>query len=299
MQTIYKDVKNADKNQLAQPRVHSYLLIDGALVSDLGRLVSHLAGDQNPQTVPLMQAYFGDQAYDGLPLLISSEPGSAVYEYFSTLLETIPAGCMIRSTANLETLAAHCSSLMRVTLEGQRPSLFRFYDPRNLNALVEVFSHALPTILGPMERLSWHHNGQWHQQQLDQLHEQHNDQQSQPWDGTLQPPGWLQIDAGQLAAITEIKRRDVNDQLALTYQSAIQARGEQPVAYVAEQLSRARQFKFESLSELERWLRLALGQGPQFWQQADAHSLLITECLTTEQQLQQLEQLFTPQSAQA
>lgn len=110
-----------------------------------------------------------------------------------------PWGMMLESTADMKTLRQHLRKYLHVQIPGEeKPVFFRFYDPRNIWALLSVISPwEQHSFLGPVIAVATHWQGELKQENFAALREQFSA-------GSASRRKVMQISPEQMEALTAI-----------------------------------------------------------------------------------------------
>ena len=180
------------------------------------------------------------------------------------------------------TLVEHCRQHLWGTGADGRPTIIRWFDPHGLRALLTVLTPAQrETLTLPFASLTWHAGHGWYRWASTQ------------GDGASSiEPSPVQWDAQFLERLTEEKLWDRAIDLAAAYARYLPAPIDIATQRVFELLVRARTFGFTTHARQERWLRLYLHCGREFWSEPTASQWLNDQSTALESTLDLLESQF-------
>jgi hypothetical protein len=257
------------------------VILEATADPDMPRWLYQLAPEGTPQWAPL----FLDTPYQALseqgPALVMSAASDQWSDYAHALLTQSDAGCVLYldDLRHWDAAIAHCQSLLAVRTEERPDQLMRFFEPRWLEPLLETLSPGeRQAFFGPFCGLAWRNELGWRYAS-----------RPQPWDGTLQAPGWLWLGEQRRQELEKARLRLFAAQMADDYRAVIDA--SPPQDFVHTQLLAAHEAGITQKAHYERWLRLALSRGPEFLQAAPAQRVMAREDLATGAKLDELESL--------
>jgi hypothetical protein len=257
------------------------VILEATADPDLHRWLYQLAPDGIPQWAPL----FLDTPYHSLadqgPALVMSNTSDQWSDYANALLSQSDAGCILylESAQHWQAAIEHCRSLLSVRTEERPDQLMRFFEPRWLEPLLMALSEGeKQAFLGPFSGLAWRNELGWRYTE-----------RNQPWDGTVQEPGWLWLGQQRRQEMEKARLRLLAAEMAEGYRSVIDSSPAEE--FVFTQLSNAYAAGVTQKAQYERWLRLTLSQGTQFWQSTPVNSILARQDLAISTKLDELESL--------
>lgn len=215
------------------------------------------------------------------PHLVALMPGSTRLAAIVDRLPTERLGIVLCPKAGVSwtTLVEHLREGLCVKGADGEPVVFRWFDPGWLRALLTGLTPAQRVDLaGPFASLIWHAAGGWYQWS--------------PCADTLpsnRQGAALQLDAERLEQLAQERLWDCAITLAGDYARYLPTDWEMAVRRVFDMLVSARQFGCTAESQQERWLRLHLLCGYDFWLQPEASALLASDDLSLAQKLDELE----------
>ncbi|NWD09717.1 DUF4123 domain-containing protein [Pseudomonas gingeri] len=181
-----------------------------------------------------------------------------------------------------EALVDHCRQhLWGIGADG-RPTIIRWFDPHGLRALLTALTPAQrETLTQPFVSLTWHSGHGWYQWASSPGKSASSTERS--------PVQWD----------TEFFKRMAQEQLwdraidfAVAYRRYLPAPIEMAAKRLFEFLERARTFGVTSQARQERWLRLYLHCGREFWHDPIASQWLNDKSLPLDNALERLESHF-------
>lgn len=202
-------------------------------------------------------------------------------DYANALLSQSDAGCIVylESAQHWPSAVEHCQSLLSVRTEERPDQLMRFFEPRWLEPLLAMLSEGeKQAFLGPFSGLAWRNELGWRYTE-----------RNQAWDGIVQAPGWLWLGQQRRQEMEEARLRLLAAELAKDYRSTIDSSSAEE--FVFDQLSNAHAAGVTQKAQYERWLRLTLNHGTQFWQSKPVNSVLARQDLAIGTKLDELENL--------
>ena len=257
------------------------VILEAAADPDLHRWLYQLAPGGIPQWAPL----FLDTPYQELkeqgPILVMSSVTDQWSDYANALLSQSDAGCILylEHAQHWPSAVEHCQSLLSVRTEERPDQLMRFFEPRWLEPLLATLSAGeKQAFLGPFSGLAWRNELGWRYTE-----------RNQPWDGAVQAPGWLWLGQQRRQEMEKARLRLLAAELAEGYRSVID--NSPAEEFVFTQLSNAQAAGVTQKTHYERWLRLTLSHGPQFWQSKTVNSVLARQDLAISTKLDELENL--------
>ncbi|MDD2058074.1 DUF4123 domain-containing protein [Pseudomonas sp. GD03860] len=238
------------------------------------------------QGVTRSVALFNDTPYVALqavgPIALLCPTTGGLMDHLSTLFERTDAGCVayMKNEYAFEQVVTHWRSLLTVSTDDGPTRMFRFFDPRWLEPLLNSLDEAERwQFLGPITDLAWRNELGW----------RHQANPRATLNTEVKDPGWLHLDRQRQNAMDHHRLQVQAAQLAQHYRSALPM--PQAETFVYEQLLAARQAGYLEIVEQERWLRLALRHGDGFWERSPFAQLLQSEDQSLDQKLVGLEQL--------
>lgn len=213
--------------------------------------------------------------------LLCPVPG-ALMECASTLLERSDAGCVayLESEESFEQAVEHWRSLLTVSTDDTPAQLMRFFDPRWLEPMLSSLDEAERLqFMGPFTCVAWRNELGWR-------HLAH----PRPKPKTeIQAPGWLHLGHERQVLMDLQRLKVLAGRFAQNYQALLPM--SEPMAFVFRQLLAAKQCGYLRLAEQERWLRVSLSKGDEFWNRSPHIELLAREDLGLGDKLNELERL--------
>ena len=255
------------------------VILEATADPDLHRWIYQLAPNGAPQWAPLFLDTPHRSLADQGPALVMSNGSEEWNNYASALLSQSDAGCILYLEHEQHWSAAikHCQSLLSVRTEERPDQLMRFFEPRWIEPLLATLSpeerHAF---LGPFTGLAWRNELGWRYTS-----------RHQAWDGVVQEPGWLWLGIQRRQEMEKARLRIFASEMAEGYRSVINSSPAQE--FVFTQLSAAHVAGVTQKALYERWLRLTLNHGTQFWESAFACSVLARQDLAISTKLDELE----------
>ncbi|MGE4405863.1 DUF4123 domain-containing protein [Pseudomonas sp.] len=257
------------------------VILEATADPDLHRWIYQLAPDGAPQWAPL----FLDTPHEALseqgPALVMSPAPDQWSDYAHALLAQSDAGCILYldNPQHWRAAVTHCQSLLSVRTEERSDQLMRFFEPRWIEPLLETLSPGeRQAFFGPFSGLAWRNELGWRYAS-----------RPQPWDGTLQPPGWLWLGQQRRQEMEKVRLRLFAVQMAGDYRSVIESSPAED--FVHQQLMAAHEAGISQKAQYERWLRLVLRRGTEFWKSEPARAVLARQDLATAAKLDELESL--------
>ncbi|MGJ0577246.1 DUF4123 domain-containing protein [Xenorhabdus bovienii] len=123
--------------QKAHPDMKRYVLVDGLQYERLfDEELTYIAGLNNPLFRKHPDAAI---AFAG-PWLFDITQATVWAEKFLKLEKTFPAVSWLYTTQSLDALTRHFEPYLNVQLESGETALLRFYDPRILHQIPDIFS---------------------------------------------------------------------------------------------------------------------------------------------------------------
>lgn len=235
-----------------KPEQADFAVLDLAQ-QDEGLLMGWLYSHFDPKEIPWAALYQGsglDAGWASGPILIELRGFEEFHNALTERYETGYFGVLLHAPeTTLAQMARHLRSLIIVEL-GNKPALFRFYDPRGLGPLLDVLNPAQQQRLsGPATQWSWYQYQNWRQ-----------------WRVSVST---IEHDRSHPLVISDLQRRQIDaarsqrfaTTLAQTYRAHITFDNAQ--TFVMNELQAAQCAGLSNLADQERWLRMAIKvQGP-------------------------------------
>lgn len=258
------------------------VIVDASFAPGLQVHVEALIGYGDERCVPL----FDSTAYTALQTtgpfaLLCPTPGD-VLAYAGSLLEQADAGCVayLKDEQSFERAVEHWRSLLTVSTDDAPARMMRFFEPRWLEPLLNSLDGSeLLRFMGPITDIAWRNELGWR-------HQAHPRPELEP---NAQAPGWLYLGHERQSLMAQQRLRVLAARFAQDYQAVLPI--PEPVEFVYRQLRAARQAGYLQLAEQERWLRLSLSHGDDFWSRSPHTELLAREDLGLGDKLIELERL--------
>lgn len=147
-------LQTIDLDALRSSAERRILLLDGALIKDLGAQVRALDIFAQRRWVYEDTEYAGRQEHG--PLLVDCTAGSALLPHFIDVWSQQHGGVVMGGQQPLETWTAHWRQLRHALLPNGQLSLFRAHDPRRLRGLLAILQpDERNELLGPADWLAW------------------------------------------------------------------------------------------------------------------------------------------------
>lgn len=258
------------------------VILDASFDPDLQTHVDQAIAYGAERCIPLFDntPYVALQAAGPFALLCPM-PGAMV-AYAGALLGRADAGCVtyLENAHAFEQAVEHWRSLLTVTTDDTSAQLMRFFDPRWLEPLLNSLDETeLLQFMGPLTGIAWRNELGWR-------HLAHPRPEPAP---ELHDPGWLHLGHERQALMDGYRLKVLAGRFALDYQPVLSM--PEPVEYVYRQLLRAREVGYLQLPEQERWLRISLSKGDDFWNLSPTTELLTRDDLGLGDKLIKLERL--------
>ena len=213
--------------------------------------------------------------------LLCPQPG-ALQPYASSLLEQVDAGCVayLNDEQSFDQAVEQWRSLLTVSTDDAPARMMRFFEPRWLEPLLSSLDETeLLRFMGPLTGIAWRNELGWR-------HLAHPHPELEP---EVQAPGWLHLGCERQALMDQQRLKVLAERFAHDYQAALPM--PEPEAFVYRQLQAAQQAGYVQLAEQERWLRLSLSKGDEFWARSAHTEWLAREDLGLGDKLIGLERL--------
>ncbi|MDI9246711.1 DUF4123 domain-containing protein [Marinobacter sp. CHS3-4] len=188
------------------------------------------------------------------------------------LMETKPLGVLIQSCTDIATMLERCQRW----LFNSDASILRFYEPRMLTPLIAAMSPGQRhDLIRPGECWAWHNGYDWKQSPS-------TDEKAEKDDSTPR------ITAEQLRDVQRFRHAAHAREYAQHYRGNLSSRSD-PQAWVLGCLINANEWGFKTRADQERWLRLAIRNGNDFYRQEAFQAIMEKQALTPEDQLAAME----------
>ncbi|ROT99739.1 DUF4123 domain-containing protein [Marinobacter sp. R17] len=201
---------------------------------------------------PLYAETVHEESWQVGPILIQCRGHEGFIKAFQGRAQRQPIGVLVKAgDADLTTLTEQLR--MNLTIHvANGDALFRFYDPRSLDALFQVLEeHQIVHLMGSSQQWFWFNDGGWQMQLLPNgVQRPEQDQRAPPV-----------ISEGQLRELEVRKRDRVAEGLHTHYRDYIPA--SDSLGFVKTQVRVAAANGIERYRDLERWIRMAIAaKGP-------------------------------------
>ncbi|MDB6372654.1 MULTISPECIES: DUF4123 domain-containing protein [Photorhabdus] len=124
--------------QKKHPGIRLYALVNGLQYERcFGEEINYILGVNNP----LFRHYPDSKLAFAGPWLFDMEYAHQWQEKLSILEETYPAVSWLLTSLSLDKLTRHLVSYLNIQLPTKQTALLRFYDPRILHRISDIFSH--------------------------------------------------------------------------------------------------------------------------------------------------------------
>ncbi|UVJ45954.1 DUF4123 domain-containing protein [Pseudomonas sp. LS1212] len=258
------------------------VILDASFDPDLQAHVDQVISYGAERCVPLFDStpYTALQAAGPFALLCPLP--DALLAYASTLLEQADAGCVayLKDEQSFEQAVGHWRSLLTVSTDDSPAQMMRFFEPRWLEPLLSSLDETeLLQFMGPLTDIAWRNELGWR-------HQAHPHPELEP---EVQAPGWLHLGHERQALMDQQRLKVLAGRFAQDYEAVLPMSG--PAAFVYRQLLAAQQAGYLQLAEQERWLRLSLSKGDDFWSRSPHTELLARDDLGLGDKLIELERL--------
>ncbi|CAJ0569353.1 unnamed protein product, partial [Mesorhabditis spiculigera] len=180
------------------------------------------------------------------------------------------------------TVVEHCRKHLWIKDAHGCPSVLRWFDPHGLRALLTGLGAAhREALLSPFSSVIWHAGHAWYQWSADAgaLRSQH-------------PEEVFQLDDACLERLTVERLWDRAMALSQNYARHLNADADVAVVSVFNVLAAARAFGVTCTQDQERWLRLHLQGGGEFWAEPSGNALLLSDELSYGAKLLALESRY-------
>jgi len=257
------------------------VILEATADPDIHRWLYQLTPEGTPQWAPLFLDTPHQELNEQGPVLVMSSSTDQWSDYANALLSQSDAGCILylENAQHWEAAIKHCQSLLSVRTEEHPDQLMRFFEPRWIEPLLATLSQGeKQAYLGPFSGLAWRNELGWRYTT-----------RNQQWDGTLQQPGWLWLGQQRRQEMETARLRLFAVQMAEDYRSVINSSPAEEFVFSA--LLNAHQAGVTQKGQYERWLRLTLSRGTQFWQSEQANNVLTRRDLAIGTKLDELESL--------
>ena len=242
------------------------------------------ADQANDYGVQRCTPLFDETPYAGLqvagPFALLCAAPDALMEHAGKLLERADAGCVayLEDEQSFERAVEHWRGLLTISTDETPAQLMRFFDPRWLEPLLNSLDETeLLQFMGPLTGMTWRNDLGWRYLS-----------NPQPDLGAEIPkPGWLHLGLERQALMDEYRLKVLAGRFAVDYQSVLAM--PEPVEFVYRQLLGAQTTGYLQLADQERWLRLAICQGDEFWKHTPNIELLARNDLGLGDKLIELE----------
>lgn len=256
------------------------IILDAGLVPELQAQVAQAIGYGAERCCSLLDGtpYASLQSVGPFALLCPL-PG-ALLTFALNCLEEADAGCLgyLPDEQAFEVTVEHWRSLLGIRTDDAPIQMMRFFEPRWLEPLLNSLDkRERAQFMGPLSHLAWRNELGWR-------HLPHPSPDT--WAG-VQAPGWLHLGRERLARMEQHRLNILADQLAGIYKANLSM--PEPTGFVHRQLLAARQAGYLSPQHQERWLRLALTRGDEFWTRSPYAELLARDDLGSGDKLSEIE----------
>ncbi|PHM50535.1 DUF4123 domain-containing protein [Xenorhabdus miraniensis] len=146
--------------QKIHPDMKRYALVDGLQYERLfDEELTYIAGLNNP----LFRRYPDAEIAFAGPWLCDITHDTVPMAKFLKLEKTFPAVSWLYTTQSLDALTRHFEPYLNIQLESGETALLRFYDPRILHQLPDIFSQEqLTAFTQPIDEWNYWRDGQFY-----------------------------------------------------------------------------------------------------------------------------------------
>ncbi|NRN29868.1 DUF4123 domain-containing protein [Photorhabdus heterorhabditis] len=146
--------------QQSHPDIRLYALVSGLQYERcFQEEIKYIAGINNP----LFRQYPDSKIAFAGPWLFDMEYGDQWSNKLSVLEETYPSISWILTSLSLDHLTRHLVPYLNIQLSTKETVLFRFYDPRILHRINDIFSdEQLAELTRGITKWIYQHNGAYH-----------------------------------------------------------------------------------------------------------------------------------------
>lgn len=234
------------------PEQADFAILDLAQ-KDEGQLLAWLYSYVDQREIPWASLYQGTALashWTTGPILVELREVPAFHQALIERYQSECLGMLISAPdVSLETMADHLRLRVIVQKDG-KPSVFRYYDPRNLGPLFAVLEPLQQQqLIGPGRQWLWYHHGQWQQAS------------SSRQDGEFNENKLFVISGEQLASMDQARSRQFALSLADNYRGHIPS--DDAESFALNEVKAAHELGISSQADQDRWLRMAIKiQGP-------------------------------------
>ncbi|WP_203144002.1 DUF4123 domain-containing protein [Marinobacter mangrovi] len=242
--------------------------------------LNQLYGSMNGQTIEwssLLANSRWEKAWRSGPILIDISDHKDFTQALSKSLESKPLGLLVETSMNFEVAQTYFGSML-LCMAGDDASLFRFYEPRMLGALMAALGDKRQRVVRAGEKWSWHDGWKW---------QTYRNPESGTDDLSGSAPALSRHD---LVNIPQYRAADRAIRLHEIYQSNLTAEST-PRLWIMERLAEARDAGIATASGQERWLRLALQHGASFQKTPPFEKVMHDPSMTPQERLMAMESL--------
>ncbi|WP_165495839.1 DUF4123 domain-containing protein [Marinobacter halodurans] len=188
-----------------------------------------------------------------------------------------PLGMLIETPLDASSAHTYFQSLLLSTAR-QDETLFRFYEPRMLTALLAALGEKRHRLIRKGEAWSWHDGYDWKACRSD-FHA--------ATDLSSEPP---KLSSEELASVPQYRTADKAIRYRHAYRSHLPDAPDQTV-WIMARLLEARESGLKSSALQERWLRLALQHGASFQKTPPFEKVMHDPSMTPQERLMAMESL--------
>ncbi|ROL96171.1 hypothetical protein BK636_00370 [Pseudomonas chlororaphis] len=235
-----------------------------------------------PTCIPLFTSTPYADLQPAGPYVVMYPEKQSAGTFAETLLEQADAGCIawLSNSSSLDQGVEHWQSLLTVRTDEEPLQMMRFFDPRWLEPLLLSLSELEKAqFIGPFSGLAWRNEIGWR-------YYAKTPQSPAP---IIQPPAWLYLSPERQVLIEHNRLKVIATRFADDYRDVLPPKD--TVEFVHRQLLAGQNMGYEQMVDQERWLRLAITHGDNFWTHSPSAELLARDDIALGDKLTQLESL--------
>lgn len=256
------------------------IILEAGQVADLQAQVAQAMGYGAERCVSLLDGTPYTSLQSAGPFALLCPLPGTLLTFALNGLEEVDAGCLgyLPDEQAFDLCIEHWRSLLSIRTDDAPVQMMRFFEPRWLEPLLNSLDKRERSLfMGPLTHLAWRNELGWRCLP-------HSG--ADAWTG-VQAPGWLHLGRERLARMEQHRLRILAEQLARIYSANLSM--PEPIDFVHRQLVAAGQAGYQSPEHQERWLRLALARGDEFWTRFPYADLLARDNLGSDEKLSEIE----------
>ncbi len=270
--TLEDTVPQGDK-----PEATSYAIVDLAIAHDLLPRLYRAMANEPIEWWSLFEGTEWQTDWASGPILVDLRNCGTFTQQLAVDLESRPLGIMIQTSLDATNLRDRCQQWL---FGAGRARLLRFYEPRMLGPLLCVMGQVqLRQFMPPDEQWSWHDGLKWRTRTTMATDS-----------AATKDYSLISVSEEQLRQISPYRMAAQAESFANYYGSSLTS-CKDPIVWVLNCLLEAHGSGVNTVSDQERWLRLAIRHGDAFPRDKPYQEVLLQEQWSASERLTAMESI--------